>query len=504
MTDQDSQNKVVSSGSSGLSGTQDLRDQTLGEFHILRRLGKGGMAEVYLAEQSSIKRQVAIKVLRADLLDEKDQVLIKRFEQEATAAGGLSHPNIVQVYVVGDQDGIHYIAQEYVEGPNLKEFVQKKGPPDLKLSLHVMRQTAAALQVAGEAGIVHRDIKPENIMLTRKGEVKVADFGLAQLSTQKEGVNLTQVGMTMGTPLYMSPEQIHGKKVDERSDIYSFGVTCYAMLTGRPPFEGDSPMAIAVKHLNEAPPGLSEIRSDLPPRLVKLINRMMAKDVGDRPRNAGEVLKELKTISKLLKDEPDSPELMIGDLSTKISESSGVLPANPGKKLLILMAGVIPVLLASAGVGWLMRTPDPFAAPPPDDSFGQIVKQDTAAKQYLMASNLQTIEAWKAFVAYYPDDPQFSDKGRVQLLIGLIGKDRRPEAEQVITQFAVRPPTDNYAQSVANAGKAILAYLDGKYETFQSLVGQINRSYLPESMSNYLRQFEEENAERLSQSTGSS
>jgi serine/threonine-protein kinase len=481
---------------------EDLQDQTLGEFRILRRLGKGGMAEVYLAEQSSIKRQVAIKVLRADLLDEKNQILIKRFEQEATAAGGLTHPNIVQVYVVGNEEGIHYIAQEYVEGPNLKEFVQKKGPPDLKLALHIMRQTAAALQAAAEAGIVHRDIKPENIMLTRKGEVKVADFGLAQLSTNNEGVNLTQVGMTMGTPLYMSPEQIHGKKVDQRSDLYSFGVTCYHMLAGRPPFDGESPMAIAVKHLNEEPEPLAAIRSDLPVRLIEIVNQLMAKKISDRPNDAGEVLKEIRKISKLIQEDPDSPDLKLGEFTLSNSQSqASLIPPNVGKKIGLLFAGVIPVLLISAGIGWVMRTPDPFAAEAPVDRI-ETSAEETAAQQYLKALQINTLDAWQAVVTNFPNDPEYSDKARVQVLINLIRVNRLVEAEKLINEFSIRQ-SDTYALAVADAGKAILANLDNRYEESHLLISQINRAKLPEAMTLFLVQFEEKNDEMLAKSSPS-
>ncbi|MBT5018621.1 MAG: serine/threonine protein kinase [Planctomicrobium sp.] len=463
-------------------------------------MGKGGMAEVYLAEQSSIKRQVAIKVLRADLLDEKNQILIKRFEQEAKAAGGLTHPNIVQVYVVGNEEGIHYIAQEYVEGPNLKEFVLKKGPPDLKLALHIMRQTAAALQVAAEAGIVHRDIKPENIMLTRKGEVKVADFGLAQLSTNNEGVNLTQVGMTMGTPLYMSPEQIHGKKVDQRSDLYSFGVTCYHMLAGRPPFDGESPMAIAVKHLNEEPEPLAAIRSDLPVRLIEIVNQLMAKKIDDRPNDAGEVLKEIRKISKLIQDDPDSPDLKLGEFTLSNSQSQAMLvPPDLGKKIGLLFAGVIPVLLISAGVGWVKRTPDPFAAEAPVDRI-ETTAEETAAQQYLKALQINTLDAWQAVVTNFPNDPEYSDKARVQVLINLIRVNRLVEAEKLINEFSIRQ-SDTYALAVADAGKAILANLDDRYEESHLLISQINRAKLPEAMTMFLVQFEEKNSKMLAKSS---
>src|SRR5579872_6267723 len=188
------------------AAADELNDRMLGDFRILRRLGRGGMAEVYLAEQVQLKRNVAVKVLRKERVT--DSSYLKRFQTEAMAAGSLSHPNIIQVLMIGEQEGIQYIAQEYVPGMNLREFLSRKGFFDLIVALRIFKQVASALQAAHNAGIVHRDIKPENIMITRKGEVKVADFGLAQLTQGGERVNLTQDGVTMGTPLYMSPEQI--------------------------------------------------------------------------------------------------------------------------------------------------------------------------------------------------------------------------------------------------------------------------------------------------------
>jgi len=486
---------------------EDLQEHALGEFRLLRRLGKGGMAEVYLAEQKSLKRQVAIKILRADMLDEKDKVLIKRFEHEAKAAAKLNHPNIVQVYVVGEKEGIHYIAQEYVQGPNLKDYVKKKGPPELPFALKVMRQTASALQAAGEAGIVHRDIKPENIMLTRKGEVRVADFGLAQLSSNPEGVNLTQVGMTMGTPLYMSPEQIHGNKVDHRSDLYSFGVTCYYLLTGKPPFDGDTPLSIAVKHLNEEPVPLGEIRPDLPKRLTDLVHQMMAKKPQGRPANAGDVLTELKQISRLLKEEPDSPELNLSDFSTTAigSAQARLLPPDLGKRIGILVGAVVPVLLISAGIGWVMRTPDPFAAKAPPDARPPIKKEDTAEEQLIRAAQIGGYEQWKAVADYWPENQEVYFKARIEMLKELIRLQRLSEAKEIINNFASK--SDNYSQAVAKAGNAILLHIDGNYRDSQNMIDTIKRSYLPDAMASFLQQFEETNLQEideLNQSSGTS
>ena len=209
------------------------------------------MAEVYLAEQERLKRRVAVKILRPELAG--DRVYLQRFQLEAQAAASLVHANIVQIYEVGCVDQLHYIAQEYVQGQNLRDYVARHGPPDLPHALSIMRQVAAALAKAAEQGVVHRDIKPENIMLTASGEVKVADFGLARLTREGAANDLTQIGITLGTPLYMSPEQVEGKPLDPRSDIYSLGVTCYHMLAGVPPFAGETALGVAVQHLKTRP-----------------------------------------------------------------------------------------------------------------------------------------------------------------------------------------------------------------------------------------------------------
>ncbi|HCP82997.1 MAG TPA: serine/threonine protein kinase, partial [Planctomycetaceae bacterium] len=213
-----------------------LAGRQLGDYRMLRRLGRGGMSVVYLAEQMSLKRRVAIKVLKSDLAE--DESYVRRFHKEAQAAAGLVHANIVQIHEVGQTDGIHFIAQEYVQGQNLRQYLQAQGAVDIQMGLSVLRQVAAALHKAGQSGIIHRDIKPENIMLSPTGEVKVADFGLARIVDSGDSMDATQVGMTMGTPLYMSPEQAQGGKIDPRSDLYSLGGTAYHMFSGRTPFEG--------------------------------------------------------------------------------------------------------------------------------------------------------------------------------------------------------------------------------------------------------------------------
>jgi serine/threonine-protein kinase len=267
----------------------DLTGQTLGDFQVLRRLGDGGMGHVYLAEQVSLKRKVALKILKGELAD--NPTSLKRFKAEAEAVARATHANIVQVYAIGECMGLHYMALEYIEGRNLREHVEKKGCPGVLVVLSIIRQVAAALHRASELGLVHRDIKPENILLTRKGEVKVADFGLSHCF--EKPLHLTESGVTMGTPLYMSPEQVEGKPVDPRTDIYSFGVTCYFMLTGHPPFTGQNPFEVALQHVQAEPRPLAALRPDMPPALCSMVHKMMAKRPDQRYQSGRELVKEV-------------------------------------------------------------------------------------------------------------------------------------------------------------------------------------------------------------------
>ena len=275
----------------------DLTGRTIADFAVLRKIGQGGMGQVYLARQQSLKREVALKILRKEMAE--NAVALKRFRAEAEAVAKISHPNIVQVYAVGVQDGLHFMALEYVEGRNLREYLERKGPPEVPVALAIFRQVAAALQRAGELGLVHRDIKPENILLNRKVEVKVADFGLScYFAGDAKPLGLTQSGMTLGTPLYMSPEQVQGRPVDHRSDLYSFGVTCYHVLAGTPPYTGLNAFDVAVQHVQATPEPLELIRPDLPLELCALVMKLMAKRPEDRYQSAKDVLREFARIQK--------------------------------------------------------------------------------------------------------------------------------------------------------------------------------------------------------------
>ena len=378
-------------GANQNAASSDLTDRILGDFRLLRRLGVGGMAEVYLAEQISLKRPVAVKILQEDAVSGKNSTLLKRFEQEARAAGGLSHPNIVQVFMIGQDGDLHYIVQEYVQGQNLTQWFKRNGPPDFLTGLKWMRHVAAALKAASDAGIVHRDIKPENIMLTRGGDAKVTDFGLAQLNESNEKMNLTQAGTTMGTPWYMSPEQIQGEKLDHRSDQYSFGVSCYHMFAGQPPFPGKNSVGVAVQHLKEDPKPLSRHRRDLPLSLCQVIHRMMEK----KPEDRFATPEDLVDAVDQLEHAPLNPAM-----TDTTSVTGWLLASLPSPKMLAVSLAIC----VAAGVVVGQRIYAPVLLVP---GKGGIPEESSASRQYARAMLQQRNEAaWLAVCEHYPNSDE--------------------------------------------------------------------------------------------------
>ena len=337
----------------------DWSGKSLGDFHLLRRLGQGGMGQVYLAEQISLKRKVAIKTMRTDV--SVSAVSLQRFKAEAEAIARVTHANIVQVYAIGEEAGLHYMALEYVEGRNLGEYLAKKGPPELPLALRIMRQVAAALQRASELGLIHRDIKPENILLTKRGEIKVADFGLSRcFGDQSVNQHLTQSGVTLGTPLYMSPEQIQGQALDPRTDIYSFGVTCYHLFAGRPPFQGQTPFEVALHHVRTEPAPLCEVRPDLAPELCAIVHKMMAKNREHRYQNCAEVLRDLNQFRETLAAQKTQPQQLVTLPTLPPPPTATAEAYRPARwRRWLVGAGAASVVVALVGGGtaaWLRRS----------------------------------------------------------------------------------------------------------------------------------------------------
>src|SRR5579862_3171171 len=290
-----------------LDGTFDNR------YLILRKLGSGGMADVYLAEDQELGRRVALKLLNDRHAN--DAQFVERFRREAQSAAGLNHPNIVSVFDRGRAEGTYYIAMEYLDGRTLKELLVRNGPTPVPIAIDYARQILGALAFAHRNGIVHRDIKPHNIVVGRDGRLKVTDFGIARSGASQ----MTEAGSIVGTAQYLSPEQARGAPVDPRSDLYSLGIVLYEMLTGKVPFTGDTPVEIAMKHLQSTAEPPSSLRPEVPRELDAVVMRAIAKDPEQRYGTAEEMDADLARVARGVAVSRETEEAM-----TQVLAGAGV------------------------------------------------------------------------------------------------------------------------------------------------------------------------------------
>lgn len=276
------------------TGKGSNRVQQLGDYELKKKLGKGGMGEVFLARQISLDRLVALKTLSKELSKRED--FVQRFQREAKSMARLDHPNVVKVYAVDSFRGLNFAAIEYIDGQSAQAWLDKLQRMEIGDAVHIALVCAEALRHAHDLNMVHRDIKPDNILITSKGVVKVADFGLAK--ALDEDVSMTQSGTGLGTPLYMAPEQARdAKRVDQRSDIYALGSTLYHLLTGKLPFNGTSTLELIIGKEKGIYPSARSVRPEIPERLDLVIDKMMAKDPAHRYKNCEEVIRDLSAVS---------------------------------------------------------------------------------------------------------------------------------------------------------------------------------------------------------------
>jgi serine/threonine-protein kinase len=317
-----------------------------GRYRVVEHIGSGGMADVYRAEDTHLGRPVALKLLYKRFA--QDQEFVERFRREASAAAGLQHPNVVSVYDRGEFDGTYYIAMEYCEGMSLKALVLREAPLSVRRAISLTKKILVAARFAHRRGVIHRDLKPHNVIVGQDGAddfVKVADFGIARAGASE----ITEVGAIMGTAQYLSPEQAQGRSVNEASDLYSIGVVLFEMLTGRPPFDGDSAVAIALKHVSQPPPSPRELRSEIPPELEAVVLRALAKEPSQRYSDADSFIRDLELVEARL-DAGAKPDVEATAAFAPVVDAAPA-PANP------------PVAAAASSPATVAAPPRP--APPP-------------------------------------------------------------------------------------------------------------------------------------------
>jgi serine/threonine-protein kinase len=269
-----------------------------GRYRVLHRLGAGGMADVYLAQDEQLDRQVALKLLHRRFAE--DPGFVERFRREAQAAASLQHPNVVSVFDRGSVEGTYYIAMEYLEGRTLKRLIREEAPLEPGRAIDLAEQMLKAARFAHRRGVIHRDLKPHNVIVDDNDHVKVTDFGIARAGAS----DMTETGSIMGTAQYLSPEQAQGHAVSAPSDLYSIGIVLYEMLTGRVPFDGESPVSIALKHVSEAPVPPAQINPEIPPMLEQVVLWALNKDPADRPADADQFIMALEQVRESLTTPP--------------------------------------------------------------------------------------------------------------------------------------------------------------------------------------------------------
>lgn len=334
-------------------------------YEIIRMIGEGGMANVYLAQDTILDRKVAVKILRGDLAG--DEKFVRRFQREAISASSLTHPNIVEMYDVGEDDGKYFIVMEYVDGKTLKNLIKRRGALTLPEVIDIMMQLTSGLACAHDSYIIHRDIKPQNIMILDDGKVKITDFGIAMALNSNE---LTQTNSVMGSVHYLPPEQANGNGATIKSDIYSLGILMFELLTGKLPFKGENAVEIAIKQMKEQIPSVCKINPDIPQSVENIILKACAKNPKNRYDNVLEMREDLKTcmdpekknVQRLVYEYPENdldetktiPSLRTTRLEKEEAKEEE-RDKKTNKKLIYIILGIIGVILLAV-IGFFTYT----------------------------------------------------------------------------------------------------------------------------------------------------
>jgi formylglycine-generating enzyme required for sulfatase activity len=371
----------------------DLVGRVLGNCRLERELGRGAMGVVFEATHLSLLRRVAVKVLMPSA--RKDKADVDQFVQEARAMARIEHQNIVQVHDVGEEDGLNFLVMQLLDGATVAARLEREHVLTWEEACRIARDAAKGLAVAHEKGIIHRDIKPENLMLTQDGVVKIADFGLAAQAVR--GADDSQRTEVMGTPAYMSPEQIDGRNVDGRADVYSLGCTFYAMLTGRRPFEGDNAIEVLLKQTKDVATPVQKLVPTVPPSVSQVVEKCMAKLPTARYQTAADLVADL---DKILSGGRPKIVLEIEDVMARMQEiargDSGAA-ARPARRPVVVVSAAV-VLVCVTAVGMMLALPDVNSAAA--DAVLQLPMQELSAE---LVQGRQALEAADAFAAKYPD-----------------------------------------------------------------------------------------------------